>query len=141
MSNYEKLCNLAGVFDTASHSSSVQRAHTQVLLLARRSAHRGFISCARWWTTLRSSPLWGTGDSHQNTPQTKYQDEWCLGISPENQNLENMLLLYCTPITWGREQRTSKREEVQVSESSRDGLLQDEALLNCVPVTLLSLKR
>lgn len=74
MSNYEKLCDSVGVFDTASRSSIVQRAPSQVLLLARNT-HKGFTSCAKCWTTLRECPLWGNGNSHQNTPQTKYQAE------------------------------------------------------------------
>lgn len=44
---------------TASHSSIVRRAQTQVLLLARWNTRKGFISCAQCWTTLRECPLWG----------------------------------------------------------------------------------
>lgn len=98
-------CNFVGGFETASPLSIIQMAWTQVLLLARRwSRKKGLVSSVSCGTTLglnlsfveTAIPI----KTHPNH-NTRMSGVW--GPATESQNLENVLSLYCTPVTSGWE--------------------------------------
>lgn len=98
-------CNFVGGFPTASPLSIIQMAWTQVLLLARRwSRKKDLVSSISCGTTLcLNLSFVETAIPIRTHPKQNTRMSGVWGQATENPNLENVLSLYCTPITSGWE--------------------------------------